>query len=194
MPTRALAQEIAEEWELQDGVIDPLSMPFTRAANSAVEKVAPQRAEVAAMLAGYGDSDLLCYRAAAPDELVARQAAAWDPLLDWAKTRHGARLIPVQGVMYKPQPPAALRALAAEVEALTPFRLTGFHDLVALSGSLVIGLAAAADHKPPEALWTLSRIDEDWQQEQWGTDDEAAEAAEARRRDFLRAYRFFHLS
>ena len=102
VPTRALAQEIAEEWELQDGVIDPLSMPFTRAANSAVEKVAPQRAEVAAMLAGYGDSDLLCYRAAAPDELVARQAAAWDPLLDWAKTRHGARLIPVQGVMYKP--------------------------------------------------------------------------------------------
>ena len=193
VPTEALAQAIAAEWDAQDGTIDPRGMPFTRMANSAVEKVAPQRTEVAEMLLGYGDSDLLCYRADGPEELIDRQAAAWDPLLDWADATLGARLIPVVGVMHRPQPAAALAALRPPVEAMSAFELVGFHDLVALSGSLVIGLAAAADHATPDALWRSSRIDETWQAEQWGIDAEAAVLAEAKRQEFLQAHRFLGL-
>ena len=193
VPSRALADEIAAEWAAQDEVIAPLTMPFTRAANSAIEKVTPQRFEVAEMLAAYGDSDLTCYRADSPEGLVLRQSEAWDPLLDWAADTFGARLIPVEGGMHQPQPAAALSALSAEVHRMDPFELTGFHDLVSLSGSLVIGLAATRNLLPVEDLWERSRIDETWQAEQWGVDDEAAELAEAKRTDFLRAHRFFHL-
>lgn len=191
VPTRALAGEIAREWDAQGEVIDPLSMPFTRMANSAIEKVAPQRAAVVEELAGYGDSDLTCYRAEGPEGLVQRQDAAWDPLLGWAAQAYGARLIPVVGVMHQPQPPSALAALAAPVAEMDSFELTAFHDLVALTGSLVIALAVARDHLSPDDAWRRSRIDEAWQQEQWGEDAEAAAAAERRRADFLCAHRFW---
>ncbi len=193
VPSRALAEEIAAEWAAQGEVIAPLTMPFTRAANSAIEKVTPQRFEVAEMLAAYGDSDLTCYRAGAPEGLVQRQAEAWDPLIEWAAETYGARLIPVEGVMHQPQPDAALAALSAEVHRMTPFELTGFHDLVSISGSLLIGLAATRDLLAVEELWKRSRVDETWQEEQWGVDEEAAELAAAKRTDFLRAHRFFHL-
>ncbi|MBN2907618.1 MAG: ATPase [Rhodobacteraceae bacterium] len=193
LPTRAMAQAVAQEWDAQPEVIAPLSMPVTRAANAAIDKVRVQHAEVAAMIAGYGESDLLCHRAESPVELAARQAAAWDPLLDWACTALGAPLVPTVGVMPRAQPPASLSALSARVGALDPFELTALHDLVGLSGSLVIGLAAMEDFLPAPQLWDISRIDETWQEEQWGTDDEAAEAAAVKRRDFLRARDFLDL-
>ncbi|MEQ9057415.1 MAG: ATP12 family protein, partial [Roseovarius confluentis] len=141
-------------------------------------KVTRQHGEVAEMLAAYGDSDLLCYRADSPQELVERQAEAWDPLLDWADATFGARLIPVEGVMHAPQNPRALERRAAPVHAMDAFRLTAFHDLVGISGSLVIGLAAIHEVKDIGTLWRLSRIDETWQEEQWGIDEDArAQAA-----------------
>jgi len=194
VPTHAMAKAIAAEWDAQENEIDPGAMPFTRRANSAIEKVAPQRSDIAEMLLAYGDSDLLCYRAGEPAALVARQVAAWDPLLDWAAADLGARLIPVVGVMHKPQPAASLAALRAPVLAMTAFELTGFHDLVALSGSLILGLAAARGHMEPDELWHRSRTDEIWQAEHWGADQDAAEAAEAKRRDFLDAHRFLELA
>ena len=103
VPTRAMAQAIAKEWDAQDGLIAPDTMPVTRAANAAIDKVTHQHDEVAQMIAGYGDTDLLCYRADSPVELVARQAAAWDPLLDWAADTLEARLKPVTGIMHSPQ-------------------------------------------------------------------------------------------
>ena len=105
VPTTAMAEAIAQEWQAQDEVIDPNSMPVTRSANAAIDKVTAQFKEVADMLAAYGDSDVTCYRADTPDSLVARQAAAWDPLLEWAAVTFGARLFPVQGVMHAPQRP-----------------------------------------------------------------------------------------
>lgn len=193
-PTRAMALAIAAEWDAQEAEIDPTTMPMTRAANAAIDKVAVQRAEVADMLAAYGDSDLLCYRAEAPEELVARQAEAWDPALDWAAAELGARLEVFVGVIHAPQPPEALARLAREVHGLTAFQLAAFHDLVSLSGSLVLGLAAARGWREADALWAMSRIDETWQEEQWGYDEEAAEAAEVKARAFLDAKRFFDLS
>lgn len=193
LPSRGLAEAVAAEWEAQEDVIDPTVMHVTRAANAALDKVAPQRAEVVAMLAEYGDTDLVCYRADAPEGLVERQTTAWDPLLDWAEERFGARLISVQGVMHAAQPPAALDRLAAPLQEMSVFELTAMHDLVSLSGSLVIGLAAAEGAWPAGTLWEHSRIDERWQQEFWGVDSEAEAMAEERRRAFLRARRFLEM-
>ena len=194
MPNRGMAEAAAAEWAAQEGDVDPMSMPVTRSVNSAIDKVAPQRAEVAAMLAGYGDSDLLCYRADKPAELVERQQAQWDPALDWAAETLGARLEPRVGVMHRPQAPEALQALSDRVQRMEVFRLTGFHDLVALSGSLILGFAAALDWRAPEEIWRISRLDELWQAEQWGDDDEAEALAEARRQAFLHAKRFHDMA
>lgn len=194
LPSRAMAQAVAAEWAAQDGVIDPQTMPVTRAANSAVERVRPQRAEVAAMLAAYAETDLICHRAEAPDALARLQAEGWDPLLDWAARTHGARLVPTKGILPVQQPPQALAALAAHVAGLDEFHLTALHDLVSLSGSLILGLATAADALSPERAWSLSRIDEDWQIAQWGHDDEAAAMAEGKRAAFHRAKTFWAMS
>lgn len=187
VPTEAFADEIAREWRGVDEVIDPKTMPFTRAANAALDKVTQQRVEVAEMLAEYGASDLLCYRAEQPEGLVSRQSDAWDPLLDWVAAHYGARLVPTAGVMFSAQEDDALVRLRAPVLQMTPWHLTAFHDLVALSGSLVLALAVVNGRVSPEEAWTLSRIDETWQIEQWGEDEEAAEIAALKRADFLRA-------
>lgn len=194
LPTMALAEAVAAEWQAQGEAIVPASMPMTRTANSAIDKVRAQRAGVEAMLAEYADTDLTCYRAEAPEALVARQAAAWDPLLDWLAERHGARLLPVEGVIHRPQDPRALAALAAALVPLSDFQLAALHDLVTLPGSLVIGLAAAEAAFAPEDLWRRSRTDEDWQIEQWGSDAEAAALAAERRAAFLHAAAFHALA
>lgn len=194
VPTEGLAQEIAGEWQAQEERVNPATMPFTRMANSALDKVTPQLAAVAAMLAEYGDSDLLCYRADAPDALVQAQAEAWNPLLDWAEATFGARLEPRTGVMHVPQSDAALARLSQQVRAQSPFALTGFHDLVALSGSLVLALATIHGARSPEQAWDLSRIDETWQETQWGRDEEAAEVAARKRGEYLHAAHFHALS
>lgn len=194
VPTQALADRIAGEWNAVDGQINPTTMPFTRSSNAAVDKVRQQHAEVADMLAAYGDADLTCYRANGPDTLIARQAEAWDSLLDWAETALGARLIPVEGVIHKPQDPRALGHLARQVHDLDDFALTAFHDLVSLSGSLVIGFAALHKLHAPEMLWRMSRVDELWQEEQWGEDEEAQETAARKESDFLHASLFHDLS
>jgi chaperone required for assembly of F1-ATPase len=193
LPTRALAEAIAEEWQAVDGRVDPSRMPFTRMANSAIDKVAPQFGAVAAMLAEYGGSDLLCYRAEGPEPLARRQAEAWDPLLAWADETLSAPLVATAGVMHIAQPEASLAALSAAVHGLSPFALTAFHDLVAVSGSLVLALAIIRGRLRAEAAWNLCRIDEDWQAEEWGEDEEATEVARLKQADFLRADRFLAL-
>lgn len=190
VPTEALATAIAAEWNAQGDVLVPASMPMTRMANTAIDRVADRHAEVAAYVAGYGATDLLCYRAEGPGQLAARQAAAWDPLLDWTADAFGARLFPTEGVMPIAQQPVALARLQRAVADFDAFGLTGLHDLVTLSGSLVLGLAVARGHLGPEDAWERSRIEEDWQIEQWGHDEEADIAAGNRRDAFLAADRF----
>ncbi|WP_371225073.1 ATP12 family chaperone protein [Roseovarius sp. 2305UL8-3] len=194
VPSHALAARIAEEWDAQGEVVDPLSMPYTRSANAAIDKVTHQHGEVAQLLADYGDADLLCYRAEGPDSLIARQKAAWDPILDWAAEVLEARLTPVTGVIHRPQSPDVLAGLSARVHAMDAFTLTAFHDLVGMSGSLILGFAALYDHKPAAEIWQLSRVDELWQAEQWGDDDEALELAAKKESDFLHAKSFHDLA
>lgn len=193
VPTEALAQALAAEWDAQEEVVDPATMPMTRTANSAIDKVAVQRAEVAEMLAAYGDSDLLCYRADSPAELVDRQAAHWDPMLDWAEAELGARLSPRTGIIHAPQDPAALEVLRERVHTLDPFELAAFHDLVVLTGSLVLGFAAFLTTRSADEIWEVSRLDERWQEAQWGIDEEARQIEALKRASFDDARRFLAL-
>lgn len=194
VPTPALAEAIAAEWDAQTGVIDPLSMPFTRSANAAIDKVAPEFAAVAALIAAYGETDLCCYRAEGPEALCLQQAEAWDPMLDWAGAALGAALLPTAGVVPVAQPAESLKCLRRRVELQDAFALTALHDLVSLSGSLVLGLAVIERVLPADEVWRLSRIDESYQESQWGVDDLAAADAATKRQAFLHAARFFELS
>ncbi len=194
LPTRAMAQAAAAEWQAQTDKIDPTTMPVTRAANSAIDKVAPQHAEVAAMLAAYGENDLLCYRAAAPDTLIALQDAAWNPWLAWAAQALDAPLHVTTGIMPVDQPPASIARLHERVLRFDNFALTGFHDLVQLSGSLVLAFAVTLGKLTPQQAWPLSRIDEDFQISQWGDDEEAAEVAALKRQAFIDGAAFVEMS
>jgi chaperone required for assembly of F1-ATPase len=193
VPTRALAEAIAAEWRAVEGEIRPEALPFTRAANVAVDRIAADPGPLVAHLAAYGETDLLCYRAEGPVGLQARQAAAWDPALAWAARDLGAPLAVTEGVAHRAQDPASLAALRAAVGAHDAFALTALSELVTLSGSLVLGLAVARGALGAPEAWAASRLDETWQEEQWGVDDEAAEMARIRENDFLRAARLLEL-
>ena len=194
LPSLALAEAIAAEWDAQDDAVDPGQMPLTRTANSAIDKVAHQFEDVAAMLAEYGGTDLLCYRAEAPVGLQAAQAAAWDPLLDWARVRYDAPLMTGQGVMHVMQPQASLDNLAAPLRAMSVFELAGFHDLVTISGSLIIALALAEAQIDLDTAWAAAHVDEDWQAQEWGHDDEATAHAALKQAAFGDALAFLRLS
>lgn len=194
LPSRALARAVAVEWEAQEDEIDPETMPLTRLANSALDKVARQHGAVAGMIAEYGESDLLCYRAEGPEGLVARQVAHWDRLLDWAARELDIRLQVQSGLMPIAQPEGSRDEIQRRTAALDPFDLTAFHELVTLSGSWIIGYAALVEARRPEELWEIALIDELWQEEQWGEDEEAIAARQARRGAFLTADRFARLA
>jgi len=194
VPSREMAKAVAAEWHLVDEKIDPTLMPFTRSANAAIDKVSVQFNEVAMMLAAYGGSDLLCYRAESPEELVARQCAGWDPLLDWAQATYGARLATTVGIMPVSQGDQALAALTEPLLAASPFELAALHDLIAMSGSLVLALAVTQGRLTALDSWDLSRIDETWQAEQWGADEDAMQVAKVKQTAFLHAAEFYQMA
>lgn len=193
LPSEALARAVAAEWDAQQGQIKPDSMPMTRYANSAIDKLRVQFAEVVEIVAAYGGSDLISYRAPGPEVLVARQAAVWDPLLDWSATALGAPLVQTVGVVPVDQPAASLARLTDHVAGESPFHLAALHDLVAISGSLVIGLAVRKGHLTADQAFAASRIDEHYQAEIWGQDEEAAEMESRKARDLSLAARFLQL-
>lgn len=193
VPSLAMAEAIASEWDAQDGLVKPDTMPITRAANSAIDKVAVQYQEVLGLLAAYGESDLLCYRAETPAELVARQAEAWDPILAWCATELAAPLTVTAGVVHVAQPVASVARLTTVLRGYTPFQMAAVHDLIAISGSLVLALAVTHQRIGVEQAWDLSRIDESWQNEQWGVDEDAAELESFKRDALLTAARFYAL-
>jgi len=193
VPTHAAADAIAAEWRAQGAELDPQTMPITRLAGSALDLVAPHRAEIVARTAAYGATDLLCYRAGAPAELATRQAEAWQPWIEWAAERYGARLAVTVGVVAVAQPEQALASLARAVEAHDDLRLAALAAATAALGSLVLALALAEGRLEAEAAWSLSLLDEMHQAERWGEDKEASRARAALKADIEAAGRFFEL-
>ncbi|HEX6741384.1 MAG TPA: ATP12 family protein [Sphingomicrobium sp.] len=193
VPTRALADAIAEEWGAAGEEVDPRAMPLTGLANAAIDRVAPDREAFARGLAHYAETDLACYRSEWPPELVERQAEAWDALLAWARRRYDVDFATTSGLIHVPQPPATVERLGHAVATLDPFRLAGLSPLVTIGGSLVAGLAVLERMLTPEEAWAAVSIDERWQLEQWGSDTEAETALDNRHRDFLAASRFLEL-
>ena len=173
LPFEALAEAVAGEWRAQGEVIDPHSMPVTRLANTAADRVVSRFDAVAAEVAGFGASDLICYRASHPAPLVQRQAEVWGPYLAWSENALGASLIVTDGIMPVSQSESTLTAFRRAVDACTPYELTGLHQLTTAFGSLTLGLAHMHGFVPFDAAWAASQLDELFQEEQWGTDDEA---------------------
>ena len=190
VPTPALAAAIAAEWQQVAGEVRPGALPLTGLANAAIDRAGP---ELAAALAAYGESDLLCYRADAPAALVARQAAEWDPPLAWAGARFSIRLAVTAGISHVPQPAATLEQLRGAVAALDAFRLAGLHPIVTVTGSLLLGLALLEGAMTAEAAWRAGALDELWQAEHWGDDPLAARARAQRRAALMAGAQFLTL-
>lgn len=193
VPTAALAEAVAAEWNAQGEKVEPRSMPLTGLANAAIDQVAPDQDAFAAGLAAYGEADLLCYRADSPASLVARQARLWDPILAWARRRFDIDFETVFGIVHRPQPAATVARLRHAVIARNAWELAALSPLVTLSGSLAIALGLAEEAIDLDAAWAAATLDEAWQAEQWGEDAEAAARLTARRAEFEAAERFLRL-
>ena len=193
LPGRALAEAVAEEWRAQGERVEPRTMPCTGFANAAIDRVAPDPDAFAAGLATYAETDLLCYRAEGPAALVEREAAAWDPLLEWARGRYDLNFAVARGIVHVAQPEPTLARLRAAAAARNPFSLAGLSPLVTIGGSLVVALAVDEGAIGPEEAFAATIVDETYQAEYWGEDALAAQAREARRADFLAAARFLDL-
>lgn len=192
VPSRALAQALAQEWQAQGEFIDPMTMPMTRLVNSALDGVAPNMAEVGDEIVRYAGSDLLCYRTDNPAQLVALHTELWDPVLAWARERFGAIFMLSEGVVHVAQPPRTLELIAGALPD-DPLRLAALNLMTTLSGSALLALAVAHGHLDVDMAWRAAHADEEVQEQLWGTDAEALDRRARRRRDFEAAARVYAL-
>jgi chaperone required for assembly of F1-ATPase len=193
LATRGLAEAIAAEWAAQEAKVKPDTMPLMQLASTAIDRVAPDRDRIIAETAGYAATDLVCYRADGPSDLVAKQAAQWDPLIDWLRERYDVSLQVAAGVMAIPQSEAALAALTRVVAAQDDLRLTALAVMTGAAGSLAIGLAVLEGRISPETAAAAAQLDELFQAERWGVDPEAEKRRAAQRGDLVAARRFLDL-
>lgn len=195
-PTLSLGEALAAEWRRQGEQIDPTSLPLRDLTDYAIDVVAADPAAIADSLIGYAETDTLCYRADPDEPLHARQIAVWEPLLARFEADNGVRLVRVSGILHRPQPPATLAALRARLLAFDHFALAGAAMMTTLAASLVTALAAldASDADAPLALWQAACLEEEWQAELWGREEEAEERRARREADFLRACGFVRLA
>jgi chaperone required for assembly of F1-ATPase len=193
VPTRALADAIAEEWLAQEETVDPKQLPLTRLTSIALDLVAPRREAVVAEVVKYAGTDLVCYRVEEPPELAARQNAAWQPLIDWATLRFDAPLTVTAGILPVSQSPATLKAFEAAAAAYDTHRLAALHLATAACGSLVVALALIEGRLEAEAAFAATELDESYEIERWGEDIEQAKRRKGLREDIALAARFVAL-
>jgi chaperone required for assembly of F1-ATPase len=191
VPRRAIADAISAEWSAQNETIDPLTMPMTRFANSVVQSVVERAELVAADVAKYLGSDLLFYRAGHPEALVAKEAAHWDPIVFWAADALGAHFMLAEGINYVRQPDAAISAVRKAFPA-DPWSIAALHVVTTLTGSALLALALTHGVREPADIWAAAHVDEDFNIEQWGLDEEVAARRAARVVDFEAATRILN--
>ena len=182
-PVAVIAEAIAAEWDAQREIIDPLTMPLTRFANSVVDAVVDRVGLVADDVAKYFGSDLLCYRAGHPEALVAREAQLWDSVLFWAADMLGAHFILGEGIVHVRQPDSAVAAARAALPD-DPWSIVAVHVITTLTGSALLALALLRGAIGQDQVWAAAHVDEDWNIDQWGVDEEVAARRAARLVDF----------
>ena len=192
VPTSRLAELLRDEWANQVEVIDPRTMPVTRLINTAIDGVAVEAQAVFEDILRFSSSDMLCYRAESPENLVLRQQEQWDPVLDWAASHHGACFELIEGVMPREQPRDATAAFSAVLRKYdAPIELAVLHTVTTLTGSAILELAFAEGHLAAEDIWKLAHLEEDWTAEHWGEDAEAQNRREKRHAEFQAAVAVF---
>lgn len=192
VPVRPLAEAIAAEWRAQGETLDPLTMPLTRFANSVVEGVIDRADLVRDDIAKYLQSDLLFYRAGHPEGLVQREAQRWDPVLDWARDSLGAQFILAEGIMHVSQPEAAVMAARAALPT-DPWTIAAAHVVTTVTGSALLALALVHGVRDADQVWAAAHVDEDWNAEQWGADEEAVARRATRQVDFRAAVQILNV-
>ena len=192
VPVRPLAEAIAAEWRAQGETLDPLTMPLTRFANSVVEGVIDRADLVRDDIAKYLQSDLLFYRAGHPEGLVQREAQRWDPVLDWARDSLGAHFILAEGIMHVSQPEAAVMAARAALPT-DPWTIAAAHVVTTVTGSALLALALVHGVRDADQVWAAAHVDEDWNAEQWGADEEAVARRATRQVDFRAAVQILNV-
>jgi chaperone required for assembly of F1-ATPase len=194
LPTRRLAEGVAAEWEAQGQKIAPRSMLLTKLANTAIDRVAPHRDKIIAEIVHFASSDLVCYRAEEPPALIERQAKHWEPAVDWARSKLGAGFSVTKGVVHVAQPAECLEAVGRHLQVKDEWALTAIHNITTLLGSALLAMMVAEKAIDPDLAWQAGHVDEDWQIEQWGADEEASARRAARKREFDTCVRFLELS
>lgn len=193
VPARALAEAVADEWRAQKEKINHASMPLTQLAMTALDITQPNRAAVVGEVAGFAASDLLCFFAEAPDELVARQKKTWQPVLNWAARRFDAPLNIGQGIMPVEQQPASLRALRRAIEKLDDFTLTGIKHAAEVTGSLALALALVEREMEARAVFEAAELEASFEVEKWGEDPAVARRHESILGDLAACAKWFEL-
>jgi chaperone required for assembly of F1-ATPase len=186
VPTREIAEAVAAEWDAQNEIIDPTTMPLTRLANSVIDAVASRVEAVADDIAKYFHSDMLFYRAGHPAALVANEAAHWDPVLFWAADALGAHFILTEGIIHVRQPDQAVAAARAALPT-DPWSIAALHVVTTITGSALLALALMRGALDEDQVWAAAHVDEDWNVQQWGVDEEVAARRLARFFDFRAA-------
>ena len=188
---KSIADQIAAEWMAQEEEVDPATMPATRMVNSVIDKVSVNSDAIIEMLTEYAASDLICYRSLSPQELIEEQAGLWDPLMHWTATVMNAPMVSTNGVMFVSQAEASVDEYRKQLNGMNIYQLAGVHDLITISGSIVISFALITNHITFDQAWMAATVDEAWQEKQWGSDEEAQEALNKKRGDFEFAYNFW---
>ncbi len=174
LPSQAIAELLATEWSAQEKTIDPARMPLTRLVNTAIDGVASDLQAVHEDILRFSSSDLLCYRADSPQELVNLQTEKWDPIIDWAANHLGARFSLAEGIVHQEQPREAIAAFAVTLRKYhTSLELACLHTVTTLTGSAILALAFAEGEVTADEAWEIAHLDEDYQASVWGDDDEA---------------------
>ncbi|GGE47380.1 ATPase [Agaricicola taiwanensis] len=193
LPSRALAIALAEEWMAQGERIDPLTMPLTRLVNVAIDGVTGERNAVADEIVKYAGSDLLCYRAEAPEGLVLSQSMQWDPVLAWARDDLDLSFVLVQGISFTDQPEPTLDRIRELVAPLDPLRLAALHTIMTLTGSALLAIAVFKGRLTADEAWAAAHVDEDWNMQLWGRDEEAMIRRSTRFAEMSAAHRLLAL-
>jgi chaperone required for assembly of F1-ATPase len=193
LPNEILAQAVADEWQAQGEKLNPESLHLTKLANTAIDRVAANHEACIEQILALAKSDVLCYRATAPAGLVARQAAQWDPLLEWARERYGAQLRTGAGIGFVEQPPEAIEGLARALRGHDDFALAALNAAAMLTGSAIIPLALWEDRLDTDEAFAAAQLDDLYQAERWGQDPEALIRSRSKAAELTKNARFFRL-